>query len=140
MIMNMRHWVLVIFTLVFAAGAFAQNNSFDIDTPAINTIKNALRQRHAQLRPLYVSGALGLVDDGTVVLRDISLVPLAQRGQINTLIAADNADRNALYREVARANNHPEWEGEVRKMFALRWIERAPAGWWVKQDGVWKQK
>jgi uncharacterized protein YdbL (DUF1318 family) len=55
-------------------------------------------------------------------------------------VAAENADRAALYREIARANGHPEWEAEVRKTFAQRWIERAQPGWWVQRGGAWVQK
>jgi uncharacterized protein YdbL (DUF1318 family) len=89
---------------------------------------------------LYASGAIGLAADGSIALRDASAVPLAQRGGVNALVAAENADRSALYREVARANQHPEWEQDVRRTFAQRWIDRAPAGWWVQRGGTWAQK
>jgi uncharacterized protein YdbL (DUF1318 family) len=100
----------------------------------------AMQQRHAQLAPLYGSGAVGLARDGTVAVRDASSVPLARRGQLNALIAAENADRAALYREIARANGHPEWEADVRSTFAKRWVERAQPGWWVQGAGGWTRK
>ena len=65
---------------------------------------------------------------------------ISQRGQANSLVAAENADRSALYREIARANDHPEWEADVRKTFAQRWIDRAQAGWWVQRGGAWVKK
>lgn len=130
---------LGVLAFVLAAHAFAQGN-LDIDSPAIAALKASMQQRHAQLAPLYASGAVGLAGDGTVALRDASGVPLAQRGQANTLVAAENADRAALYREIARANGHPEWEADVRKTFAQRWIERAQAGWWVQRGGAWVKK
>ena len=34
--------------------------------------------------------------------------------------------------EIARANNHPEWEADIRKTFAKRWIDNAPKGWWYE--------
>ena len=117
----------------------AQGN-LDIDSPAITALRGAMQQRHVQLSPLYATGAVGLAADGTVAIRDASGVPLAQRGQVNSLVAAENADRVALYREIARANGHPEWEGDVRKTFAQRWIERAQAGWWVQAGGNWVRK
>jgi uncharacterized protein YdbL (DUF1318 family) len=56
-------------------------------------------------------------------------------------VADENRDRNALYREVANANNHPEWEAQIRATFAKRWIERARAGWYYQDaSGAWKQK
>ncbi len=125
--------------LAFAGVAAAQGN-LEINTPAITALQQSMQQRHAQLAPLYASGAVGLARDGTVALRDASSVPLAQRGQINGLIAAENADRAALYREIARANGHPEWEADVRATFAQRWIDRAQPGWWVQGGGGWVKK
>lgn len=131
-------WVVILF-LSIASVAYAQGN-LEIDTPAIAALKQSMQQRHAQLGPLYASGAVGLAADGTVALRDASSVPLAQRGQVNALIAAENGDRAALYREIARANGHPEWEDEVRATFAQRWIQRAQPGWWVQGPGGWTKK
>ena len=125
--------------VVMSAAVHAQGN-LEIDTPAIAALKQSMQKRHAQLEPLYAAGAVGLASDGTVALRDAGSVPLAQRAQVTSAIAAENADRAALYREIARANNHPEWEGDVRRTFAQRWIERAQAGWWVQQGGKWVKK
>jgi uncharacterized protein YdbL (DUF1318 family) len=99
-----------------------------------------MQQRHAALAPHYSSGAVGLAADGTIALRDASGVPMAQRGQVNALVAAENGDRAALYREIARANGHPEWEADVRATFARRWIDRAQPGWWVQGTGGWARK
>lgn len=125
--------------LCLAGLTFAQGN-LEINTPAISALQQAMQQRHAQLAPMYSSGAVGLAQDGTVAVRDASSVPLAQRGQLNALVAAENADRAALYREIARANGHPEWEAEVRGTFAKRWVERAQPGWWVRGAGGWTRK
>jgi uncharacterized protein YdbL (DUF1318 family) len=123
--------------------ATAQSQAdLQINTPALTSLRESLRSRHREhLRAYYVSGAIGLTRDGLVALRDANAVPLAQRQQLNTLLAADNQERLALYREVARANNHPEWESEIRATFAKRWIERIPAGWYYQDaNGVWVRK
>jgi hypothetical protein len=120
--------------------ALAQAN-LNIDTPAVSALRQSLREGHPQLRPYYVSGAIGLTRDGNIGLRDANAIPLAQRAQVNALIAQANRDRGALYREIARANGKPEWEGEIRATFAQRWIERAPAGWYYQNpSGAWVQK
>ena len=120
--------------------AAAQAN-LQIDTPAVSALRASLREGHQQLRPFYVAGAIGLTRDGLIGLRDANLVPLAQRAQVNALIAQANKDRSALYREIALANGKPEWEGEIRSTFAQRWIERAPAGWYYQNpSGAWVQK
>lgn len=135
----MRGWGAAVLMMVIAGLALAQGN-LEIDTPAIAALKESMQRRHAQLEPLYSAGAVGLAADGNVAVRDVSAVPLAQRGQVNSLVAAENADRAALYREIARANGHPEWEAEVRNTFAQRWIARAQPGWWVRRDGNWVRR
>jgi len=76
-----------------------------------------------------------------VAVRDAAKVPLDQRAGVNAAVADENRDRNALYREVANANNHPEWESQIRATFAKGWIERARAGWYYQDSsGAWKQK
>jgi uncharacterized protein len=139
-IANTLRLVLLAWLLGFVSLSMAQAQDLEVNTPAIATIKQSMQQRHAQLAPLYASGAVGLARDGTVALRDASSVPLAQRGQANALIAAENADRAALYREIARANGRPDWEPEIRNTFAQRWIERAQPGWWVQTAAGWVQR
>lgn len=133
---------VLMFALAFAAAghALAQAN-LEINTPAIASLQASMQQRHGQLAGLYASGAVGLTRDGNVVLRDANAVPLAQRQQVNSLVAAENQDRAALYREIARANNKPEWENDIRATFAQRWIEKAQAGWYYQNtSGAWVRK
>lgn len=122
------------------AAAQSQAN-LTIDTPAIAALRNSLRDRHQQLLPYYENGAVGMTRDGAVALRDANVVPLAQRAQVNALIAAANQDRAELYREIARANGHAEWENEIRSTFAQRWIDRAHPGWYYQDpNGNWVRK
>ena len=111
-----------------------------IDTPGVNALKQSMRSRFHELRPYLDSGAVGLTADGLLAVRDASSVPLSARQSLNQLIAAQNRDRNALYAEIARANGHPEWQGEIRDTFAQRWINHAHPGWWVQSGGGWVQK
>lgn len=137
----------IVFTAVLAAlaslvplPALGQVN-LEINTPAIAALQRSMQQRHSQLAPLYASGAVGLTRDGNIALRDARAVPLAQRQQVNALIASENQDRAALYREIARANGHPEWEGDIRATFAQRWISRAQRGWYYQNaSGAWVRK
>ncbi|MDJ0871061.1 MAG: YdbL family protein [Gammaproteobacteria bacterium] len=120
--------------------AQAASADINISTPAIKKIEASMRNRHRQLVQHYNSGAVGLTQDGLVAVRDPKAVPLKARGQVNTLIAAENRDRNALYREIAKANGQPQWEADIRATFARRWIERAQGGWWYQAGGGWRQK
>ncbi|MCG5534852.1 YdbL family protein [Ectothiorhodospira mobilis] len=126
---------------VLVPPAHAQSPDIDIRTPAINALRASLRARNDQMRPHFRSGAIGLTRDGNVAVRDLKQVPLRERSQVQQLVAEENADRNALYREIARANGHPEWEDEIRETFARVWVEEAPAGYWYQdRQGRWQRK
>jgi len=134
----LHHSVLLLSSLFFA---LAQAKDLEINTPAIAQLKASMGGRHAELKPWFDAGVIGLTRDGNVALRDANAVPLAQRQAVNTLIAAENNDRAALYREIARANGNPAWEADIRATFGQRWIERAAPGWWVQNaSGQWQQK
>lgn len=127
----------------FIASAHAQENvDIRIRTPAIQAIQSRMAERfQGTLAPLFDAGALGFANDGLVVLRDPSKVALAQRTAANQAVAEENRDRNAVYREIAVANGHPEWETQIRQTFAKEWVAQARAGWWYQDSaGAWKQK
>jgi uncharacterized protein len=132
--------MLAALDFVVPAAAAAEPN-IDISSPEIQRLTAAMEARHAQLKPHYAAGAIGLTADGQVTPRDANAVPLAQRNVVRSLVTEENADRSALYRELAVANGQPGWEPEIRKVFAQRWIAKAPAGWGYQDEkGGWKQK
>ncbi len=127
--------------LVLTAHTAFAAADIQINTPAITQIRGDMRDIFRQLKPYLVSGAVGLTSDGMLAVRDASAIPLDQRQNVTALVTESNQNRRALYREIARANGHPEWESEVQNTFAQRWIQRAPAGWWYQQpNGTWVQK
>lgn len=130
---------LGLFALLAAPSAVAAAD-LEINTPAIAAIRDNMKAHHADLKQYYESGAVGLTRDGLVAVRDAALVPLAQRQSLNAAVAVQNKDRNALYKEIAVANGHPEWESEIRNTFAQRWIEKAKPGWWVQETSGWVKK
>ncbi|MGB5180415.1 MAG: YdbL family protein [Gammaproteobacteria bacterium] len=117
------------------------NADLSVNTPAIQQLQASMEQRHKQLAPYYKSGAIGMTRNGELDVRDQKLVPLQERNVVKGLVAKENADRGALYKEIANANGHPEWEADIRDTFAKRWVGNAPAGWWyMDKQGAWKQK
>lgn len=125
----------------FIPSAHAQSADIDIRTPAIQAIQSRMAERfRSQLQPHFDSGALGFTKDGLIVVRDASKVPLNARVALNQQVADDNRDRNAVYREIAVANGHPEWEGQIREIFASQWVASARGGWWYQDNGGWRQK
>ena len=112
-----------------------------VNTPAIRQLQADMERRHRELAPYYASGAVGMTRNGEIALRDQKLVPLQDRNTVKKLVARENQDRSALYAEIARANGHPEWEADIRAIFARRWVDNAPGGWWYQDaGGAWKQK
>lgn len=114
---------------------------FDASSPAIQSIKASLQERHQQLEPHYNSGAIGMTNNGEITVRDLAAVPLPKRNAVRKLVADENAERAALYREIATANDHPEWEPEIRQVFSKRWVSNARSGWaYQNEDGDWNTK
>ena len=134
-------WMMLsIILLLFNIQNVLAAADIDVNTPAIAAIKNSMQKRHEQLAPHYASGAIGLTKDGLIAVHDTAAVPLKDRQNINGLVAAENNDRNALYKEIANGNGHPEWQSEIRGTFAMKWIEKAQAGWWVQSNDGWVKK
>ncbi len=131
----------VLDALVPAANA-AEPANLDIQTPAIEAIEARMRQRfRSVLKGLLDSGAVGFTHNGDVAIHDASKIPLPERARANQAVAAENADRAALYKQIAVANGHPEWAQQMREAFAKRWISRAHSGWYYKDaSGDWRRK
>ncbi|GAA5079484.1 YdbL family protein [Lysobacter panacisoli] len=129
--------------LVGIGSAHAQDQpDITIKTPAIQAIQSRMGSRFdSQLRAHFDSGALGFANDGTIAVRDAAKIPLPQRVAVNQAVADQGRDAKAVYREIAVANNHPEWEQQIRAVFARQWIDSARPGWWVQDaGGGWRQK
>jgi uncharacterized protein YdbL (DUF1318 family) len=127
--------------LVPSAHAQAAGADLNIATPAVRQLTASMEARHGQLKKYYDAGAVGLTRDGLVQVRDQNLIPLPERNAARKLVADENADRTNLYREIASANGHPEWETDIRGTFAQRWVSKAATGWYYQDEsGTWKQK
>jgi uncharacterized protein YdbL (DUF1318 family) len=76
-----------------------------------------------------------------VAIRDRAAVPLSERRSLESVVADENRDRKAVYREIAVANGHPEWEQDIQQTFAQKWVQSARPGWYYQTaDGAWRQK
>jgi uncharacterized protein YdbL (DUF1318 family) len=133
---------MLLLDLLVPAAYAADTPNLRVQTATTEAIHGRMQARFRDtLTPLFNTGALGFTQDGLVAVRDAGKVPMDQRAGVNAAVADENRDRNALYREVANANNHPEWEAQIRATFAKGWIERARSGWYYQDPaGAWKQK
>lgn len=122
--------------------AQAQKAEIEINTPQINAIKARMAQRQRlQLDSMFDAGAIGFSNDGLVTIRDRSAVSLSERRSMESVVADENRDRKAVYREIAVANGHPEWEKEIQQTFAKEWVRNARKGWFYQNaQGAWQQK
>ncbi len=124
----------------FIADAYATAN-IDISSSEIQAIKDQMAARHENLSPYYNNGAIGIKNNAFITLKNSGAVPLKMRKRVTNWVAEENQDRLALYREIARENGHPEWEDNIRSIFASRWISRAKGGWYYQDpDGNWLRK
>jgi len=121
--------------------AQAAQPDFNASSPAIRKLQASMKSRNSALTPYYNSGAVGFTRDAMIAVRDAAAIPLKDRNKVQGLIRSENSDRSALYRAIADANGHPEWEPEIRATFARTWVEKASRGWWYQNaNGSWAKK
>jgi len=114
----------------------------NVSTPAIRGLKASLATRFSQLQPLYNKGAVGETNNGLVAIRDIGALSLKEKADLNRLVDQENADRQALYTEIIKANNLDMGTmEELQRVFAKSWREKSSTGWWIQLDnGQWSKK
>ncbi|NNJ65917.1 MAG: YdbL family protein [Xanthomonadales bacterium] len=122
--------------------AHAQEPEIEINTPQINAIKARMAERQRMtLNAFFDAGAIGFTRDGLVAVRDRSAVSLSERRKLESAVADENRDRRAVYREIAVANGHPEWEQKIQETFAREWVNNARPGWHYQDSGgTWRRK
>ena len=101
-----------------------------------------MANRFPQLQPLYGKGAIGETNSGLLAIRDTATLSLKEKADVNRLVEQENADRQALYTEIIRANNLDMSQlAEVQKLFANSWRGKSSTGWWIQSDsGEWSKK
>ncbi|MCW8870255.1 MAG: YdbL family protein [Proteobacteria bacterium] len=113
-----------------------------LSSPAIDAITARMKQRvNDYLRGYLNKNVIGFTNDGLVEIVNIDQLDLKERQAVKKVVADENRDRIALYREMAVANDHPEWEDQVRQAFVKQWIAQAQSGWLYQDNsGRWVNK
>lgn len=124
------------------AEAYAAAVDINVSTPAIRGLKASMANRFPQLQPFYGKGAIGETNTGLVAIRDTGALSLKEKADVNRLVEQENADRQAIYAEIIRANNLDMSKlDEVQKLFANSWRGKSSPGWWIQSDnGQWGRK
>lgn len=113
----------------------------NVTTPEIRAMKDTMKQRSERLFPYLDSGHIGIGADALLKVRATEGLDLRTRGEVNRLVNEENADRQRLYAEIARANGFPDRVGEIRDIFAASWRDNAKSGWFIElADGSWRAK
>ncbi len=122
--------------------AHAADRETTVSSPAIDSIKERIKQRFDDLKPLFDAGAIGEANDGLLVIRDASVLPMKDRANLNRIVKEENADRKALYQEVAKELGVEDKDmPKVRRSFATKWQAFAGSGWWIQDvAGNWSKR
>ncbi|MBM3284298.1 MAG: DUF1318 domain-containing protein, partial [Candidatus Aminicenantes bacterium] len=110
--------------------------------PKIRALKQSLKDKEPLLKPFFDQGNIGEANDGIIQVRSEEGLSLKDKAELRRLTKEVNGERETLYAEVAKALNIEESQiPRIRKIFARRWIENSPPGWWIQNDdGEWIQK
>jgi uncharacterized protein YdbL (DUF1318 family) len=121
--------------------AFAGEEVTTASSPSIDSLKAKLKERSKVLAVYFDAGAIGEGNDGFVAIRDASAVSMKDRAKLNGIVNEENADRRALYKEVAKALEVKDEDlPQVQKSFANQWRQTVRKGWWFQDDlGEWKK-
>ncbi len=125
----------------FISSAHAEVN-INISSPAIVEITTRMKSRYdSQLKTYLDKAIIGFSNTGFIEILDAKALGLKDRQKVKKLVADENRDRKALYRELAVANGHPDWEQAIQNVFVKTWREKAHNGWkYQDANGTWLTK
>ena len=131
-----------ILSLSLTREVFAQEPDINVSNPAIRGLRESIKRRSGAIKPYMDKGNAGINQDGLLVVRGSEGLSLKERAEVQQLIEAENRDREALYAEIAKANNiPPEAVPKIKGIFARSWIDQAQSDWWIQDSqGTWKRK
>jgi len=139
-----RAWELPtrVASLSFVGQAEAQEADINVSNPAIRALKESIKARADAVKPFMDRGNIGIARDGLLAIRTTDGLNLKERAETKQLVDAENRDREALYVEIAKANNiSKDSIPKIKAIFAKSWIEQARPGWWIQDSqGNWRRK
>ena len=116
-----------------------------VDTPEIEALQEARKERLQALSALLEAGIAGQSRDVRLVLRSEGPESLSPKELENArgLLDRENMDREALVAEIMRANSVKGTGNlkSVREVYTIVLRRRAGLNWWVQwPDGGWSRK
>ncbi len=127
--------------MFFGGEAYAQVD-INVTTPNIRALIDSRAKRFNSLRPLFEKGVIGESKDGLLSIRSLDELGLKDKAGAKKLVKAENADREKLYLEIAKANGlTPDTVPQIKGKFANSMRKKAEKGWWIqKNSGEWVKK
>lgn len=99
-------------------------------SPLVSQIADKMKVRHQDVGALKKTGAVGENNRGLLELAKPDLLSGDdKKNEAQRLVAAENGDRKALYKEIARLNRDQDLDvATVERVYASKRLERAKAG------------
>jgi uncharacterized protein YdbL (DUF1318 family) len=131
----MKTLLATMVTLSLAATCWAGTYDLREKTPAVQQALNSRQARYAELASQKTAGAIGEDNQGHVA-------SLGGGPDVAALVAAENADRDVIYRAIVEQNGlAPEAMATVQQVFGETQRARAAAGERVQApSGEWTTK
>lgn len=103
---------------------------FNESSPRVTQIANSMKKRNAQVIALKKQGSIGENNRGFLELRRPEVLSGdEEKNKVQGVVAAENADRKALYKELARLNQDQSLDiTTLEKVYAKKRRERAKTG------------
>ncbi|MDZ7696890.1 MAG: DUF1318 domain-containing protein [Deltaproteobacteria bacterium] len=97
-------------------------DTLTVSNPTIRALKESMKARYARMRPYYDKGVLKEKKDGYVAIGNASGLGLKEKRDLNSLVSAENSDRERLYQEIAKAMDiDPSQVHRIGEIFAKEW-------------------
>lgn len=121
---------------------YAEEINLNVTTPAIRKLIDNMKGRNPQIMPLKDGGVIGETYDGMLIVRNMGSLGGEQIRTAKRLLRAENADRERLYEELAKANEIPLTEiVKIKTVFAkTRQAKAKPGHWFQDEKEKWNQK
>lgn len=99
-------------------------------SPRVTQIAQKMKERYPDVQAVKATGAVGESNRGLLeMVKPERIESPEERNRAQRIIAADNEDRKALYKEIARINKDQNLNvGTVERVYAQERLQRAKTG------------
>lgn len=107
---TMKKAVLILSLLFQFAVGFAEYKKIEMNPPKAKEIQSRRLDRQTPLMLHKFKGYVGETDEGLIAVREIKKLPKIEQDTITKMVADENKDRQAWYKEIIAHNKLSEKE------------------------------